>query len=158
MATAADILGTNRRVKIPPQWTKHYRQLCAERDRLISRDFSSESASNVKLDDLTESASEETQRSMHLVAASCTQETIIEVLEAIRRIERGTYGVCEVTGEPIEPERLEAIPWARYSIRGQNDLEKEGLGRRAALPGLHSLNEGESNSDEDSDGDEKEQD
>jgi RNA polymerase-binding transcription factor DksA len=33
-------------------------------------------------------------------------------LEALRRIERGTYGICEISGEPIEEKRLQAIPWA----------------------------------------------
>jgi RNA polymerase-binding transcription factor DksA len=144
MATAADILGSSRKAKIPARWAQHYRQLCAERDRLIARDFSSDSASNVKLDDLTESASEESQRSLSLVAASSTQGLILEILEAIQRIERGNYGICEVTGEPIEEDRLEAIPWARYSMAGQNELEKSGWqGRRNSLPTLHSLNEAE---------------
>lgn len=39
-----------------------------------------------------------------------------EVLAALRRIESGTYGVCEVSGEPIEPARLEADPAARTCI------------------------------------------
>jgi RNA polymerase-binding transcription factor DksA len=96
----------------------------------------------VKLDDLTEAASEEAQRSLTLVAASATQNTIFEILAAIRRIERGTYGLCEITGEAIEAERLRAIPWTRYSFHGQDELEKGGFARKFALPSVQSLSEG----------------
>src|SRR5262249_30513793 len=118
MATAADILGVHRQTKVPARWGSHYQRLCDERDRLMARDCSACETSRVKLDDLTEAASEESQRSIALVAASATQNTIFEILAAIRRIERGTYGLCEITGEPIEAERLRAIPWTRYSFRG----------------------------------------
>ncbi|MDB5259591.1 MAG: TraR/DksA family transcriptional regulator [Candidatus Taylorbacteria bacterium] len=40
-----------------------------------------------------------------------------EVVESLKRIENGTYGICEVSGEPIERERLEANPSARTSMK-----------------------------------------
>jgi DnaK suppressor protein len=43
---------------------------------------------------------------------------LLEIESALMRIERGTYGICEETDEPIEPERLVAIPWTRLSIEG----------------------------------------
>lgn len=43
--------------------------------------------------------------------------------EALARIESGTYGICLHTGEPIEPKRLEAVPWARLCIKAQ-ELEE----------------------------------
>src|SRR5258707_13301468 len=141
MATAADILGVNRYSKVPVRWGKHYQRLCEERDRLMARDCSSFEGSRVKLDDLTEAAGEESQRSLSLVAASATQSTIFEILAALRRIERATYGLCEITGEPIEAERLRAIPWTRYSFQGQNELEKGGFGHKFALPSLQPLTE-----------------
>jgi RNA polymerase-binding transcription factor DksA len=141
MATAADILGATRHFKIPARWGKHYQRLCEERDRLMARDCSTCETSRAKLDDLAEAAAEESQRSLSLVAASATQNTIFEVLAAIRRIERGTYGLCEITGEPIESERLRAIPWTRYSFRGQNEVEKGGYDRKYSLPALKSLSE-----------------
>ena len=43
----------------------------------------------------------------------------LEAIEhALARIENGSYGVCEVTGEEIEPERLKAIPWTSCSVEG----------------------------------------
>jgi len=43
---------------------------------------------------------------------------LVEIEQALGRIENGTYGVCEETEELIEPERLRAIPWTRLSIEG----------------------------------------
>src|SRR6267154_2495900 len=141
MATTADILGSNRKGKIPSRWSKHYQQLCAERDRLLARDGSTPECSLTKLDDLTEAASDESQRCLSLLEVSATQATIIEVVEAIRRIESGTYGCCELTGEPIEAKRLRAIPWTRFSLAGQTEMEKYGWVRKHALPSLESLSE-----------------
>jgi len=43
---------------------------------------------------------------------------LLEIELALSRIENGTYGICEETEEPIEKERLLAIPWTRLSIEG----------------------------------------
>lgn len=144
MATAADILGVNHKKKIPSRWARHYEHLCAERDKLLARDCSAVEFPAVKLDDLTDAACEESQRNLTLVATTATQTTIFEVMAALHRIERGTYGVCELTGEPIESARLEVIPWTRYSFSGQNELEKAGLNRKRALPSLATLTDNDS--------------
>jgi len=47
------------------------------------------------------------------------QQTLQAIDDALRKIEDGTYGVCEVCGRPIAKERLEAIPWARLCIEDQ---------------------------------------
>lgn len=149
MATkAADILGLNRTAKIPSKWAELYQRLCEERDRLGARDVSAAESPRVKLDDMADAASDESERSLSLVTATATQDIIHEVLAAIRRIERGTYGICELTGKPIEASRLQAIPWTRYSLEGQRELESSGNSRRLALPSLHSLAETESSSEE----------
>ena len=49
--------------------------------------------------------------------------TLQQVQAALRRIENGTFGQCLVDGGPIEPKRLDAIPWARYCVRHQQLLE-----------------------------------
>lgn len=43
---------------------------------------------------------------------------LLEIENALGRIENGSYGICEETEEPIEPDRLRAIPWTRLSIEG----------------------------------------
>ena len=47
-----------------------------------------------------------------------------EIDEALERIEQGTYGICEGTGEPIPKARLEANPWARYCVEYARMLEQ----------------------------------
>ena len=47
------------------------------------------------------------------------QQTLAEIDAALRRIDDGSYGVCEVCGKPIAPQRLAAIPWARRCIDDQ---------------------------------------
>lgn len=44
---------------------------------------------------------------------------------AIARIENGTYGICEISGKPIPQVRLEALPFARYTVECQAQLEKD---------------------------------
>src|SRR5262245_41768856 len=153
MATVSDILGQGTKRKVPSRWADFHRRLCAERDRLLTLDFESCSSGPPKLDDLSEAATDEAERAISFAAASATQDTIIEVLDAIRRIERGTYGICEITGQPIETARLEAIPWTRYSLEGQSEVERCGNGRRRAIPSLGVLtppSEGDADRDDDS--------
>ncbi|MEK7358705.1 MAG: TraR/DksA C4-type zinc finger protein [Bdellovibrionota bacterium] len=53
-----------------------------------------------------------------LTAQSRLKEQLLEIELALARIETGRYGVCEETEEPIEEERLRALPWTRLSIEG----------------------------------------
>jgi RNA polymerase-binding transcription factor DksA len=61
------------------------------------------------------------------------KKVLTEIDHALRRIEDGSYGICEGLGSPIEPQRLEAIPWTRYSLEYAKKMEK---GRS---PGNHRL-------------------
>ena len=54
-------------------------------------------------------------------------EMLYEIEDALKRVENGTYGVCEGTGNPIPKARLEAFPAARFTVEHQADLEKQGL-------------------------------
>ena len=60
-----------------------------------------------------------------LIAQTRTQQRIMEIECALARIENGTFGICEETSEPIEEERLNAIPWTRYCIEGAEIQESE---------------------------------
>lgn len=53
-----------------------------------------------------------------LSAQSRLKEQLVEIEYALARIQQGRYGICEETEEPIELERLRAIPWTRVSIEG----------------------------------------
>lgn len=63
-------------------------------------------------------------REFALSMVSNEQEALYEINEAFKRIENGTYGVCEMSGKPIPKARLAAIPWARYTVECQTEFEK----------------------------------
>jgi len=52
------------------------------------------------------------------------RKIIIEIDQALQRIEDGEYGICEIGGEHIPKARLEAIPWAKYCVQCANNSEK----------------------------------
>jgi len=52
-----------------------------------------------------------------------SDEVLAQIQAALERIENGTYGRCVVDSEPIEPARLEAVPWAPYCARHQREAE-----------------------------------
>lgn len=52
------------------------------------------------------------------------QDVLYEIDEALRRIEQKTYGVCEMSGKPIEKERLKVLPHCRYCVSVQSEMEK----------------------------------
>lgn len=64
-------------------------------------------------------------RDFALSLLSQEQDALYEIEQALGRIELGTYGVCEMTGKPIAHARLEAIPFARYTVECQSQLEKQ---------------------------------
>ena len=55
------------------------------------------------------------------------EEELAEVDAAIQRLDEGTYGICQETGDPIPDERLEERPAARYTIEGQRLVEKRDM-------------------------------
>jgi RNA polymerase-binding protein DksA len=57
------------------------------------------------------------------------RQLLREINVALAKIINGTYGICEGTGKPISKARLEAQPWAKYSIEHARELEKGGVRR-----------------------------
>ena len=53
-------------------------------------------------------------------------DELLEVEAAVQRLERGTYGTCQVCGRPIGDERLEAMPATRFCVEDQAKAEREG--------------------------------
>ena len=80
---------------------------------------------NTAKPDLTDRASEEIERSFELRTRDRERKLINKIDSAIRRIEDGSYGYCEETGEPIGIKRLEARPVATLSIEAQEIHEKQ---------------------------------
>ena len=77
------------------------------------------------LPDLADRASTETDRSLELRARDRQRKLISKIDAALRRIEDGSYGFCEVTGEPIGLRRLEARPTATLSLEAQERHERK---------------------------------
>jgi DnaK suppressor protein len=74
--------------------------------------------------DLADRASSETDRAIELRARDRQRKLIAKIDAALGRIEDGTYGYCEETGEPISIKRLEARPIATLSIEAQERHER----------------------------------
>ena len=74
--------------------------------------------------DLADRASSETDRAIELRARDRQRKLISKIDAALQRIEDGTYGYCEETGEPITLKRLEARPIATLSIEAQERHER----------------------------------
>ena len=74
--------------------------------------------------DLADRASSETDRAIELRARDRQRKLIAKIDAALQRIEDGTYGYCEETGEPITLKRLEARPIATLSIEAQERHER----------------------------------
>jgi DnaK suppressor protein len=70
------------------------------------------------------------EKDFALSLLSQEQDALYEIEEALKRIELGTYGVCEMSSKAIPHARLEAIPFARFTVECQQQLEKENRGRR----------------------------
>jgi RNA polymerase-binding transcription factor DksA len=69
-------------------------------------------------------------RDFALNLLSQEQDALYEIDEALKRIDAGTYGTCEMSGKPINHERLEAIPFTRYTVECQSQLERQNKASR----------------------------
>lgn len=74
--------------------------------------------------DLADRASAETDRALELRTRDRQRKLISKIEAALRRIEDGTYGYCEETGEPISLKRLDARPIATLSLEAQEKHER----------------------------------
>jgi len=153
-AATADVVSSNLLPKehVPTKWKKHYRHLIQMRDYLLNRQGelvkdASEEQPAFSLH-MADAGTDSFDRDFALSRVSSEQDAVYEIDEALIRIRRGTYGVCELTGKPIEQKRLEAIPWARFSAAAEKQLEKDGAVKRARLGARHAVSRGVSAANE----------
>jgi DnaK suppressor protein len=144
-ATAASILGkplTRRKNEdehagVKSEWQKYYTNLLDLRERLLNQmsGLAKESAEEMSSYSLhmADSGTDNFDRDFALSLLSSDQDAIYEIEEALKRIEKGTYGVCELTGKQIPRARLDAIPWTRFTVEAQAQLEREGALRQRKL-------------------------
>lgn len=155
--TAAAILGidtpktksnTNSVPKRKPatikrEWKKYHDVLLDIRARLLNqmgglKKESAEEMSGYSMH-MADAGTENFDRDSALSLLSSDQDAVYEIEEALKRIEEGTYGICELTGKAIPKSRLNAIPWARYTVKAQAQLEKDGGGRNRKIGNLGTI-------------------
>lgn len=145
-ATAASILGkpmtaksshSEPGAKVKAEWQKYYRNLLDLRERLLNQmsGLAKESAEEMASYSLhmADSGTDNFDRDFALSLLSADQDAIYEIEEALKRIEKGTYGTCELTGKSIPKARLDAIPWTRFTVEAQAQLERDGALRSRRL-------------------------
>ena len=149
-ATAASILGRPtvkagaapavKPKKVKTEWQVFYDRLLELREQLLRQmnGLAKESAQEMASYSLhmADSGTDNFDRDFALSLLSSDQDAVFEIEEALKRIERNTYGVCELTGKPIPKARLEAIPWTRFTVTAQAQLEREGALRQRRLGAL----------------------
>ena len=151
-ASIADLLGTNpfrkgstagdESKQVPERFRRYYSLLINMRDALQKGlAFHSESAlKNSGKDDagdlsgysqhLADAGTDTADRDFALSLISNEQEALKEIVDAIERMKKGGYGVCEITGKAIPHARLMAVPFTRYSLEGQKELERNRRAHR----------------------------
>ncbi|KAA2316815.1 RNA polymerase-binding protein DksA [Pseudooceanicola sediminis] len=103
------------------------RKLLSWREDLLadSRDTVEGLQENTRnIPDVADRASEETDRALELRTRDRQRKLVSKIDAALRRIEEGEYGYCEVTGEPISLKRLDARPIATMSLEAQERHER----------------------------------
>jgi len=99
---------------------------------------SAEEMSNYSMH-MADSGTDNFDRDSALSLLSSDQDAVYEIEEAVKRIEKDSYGVCELTGKSIPKMRLNAIPWTRFTVDAQAQLERDGALQRRKLGNLGSI-------------------
>lgn len=142
-ASLNDILGlasptsiARQEAEIPAKWRKYYDALVKLRKEVqqeldqhtretLKRSPDQDGGDSNRLSShMGDNGTDAFERDFALNLVSSEQEALAEIEAAIQRIHKGTYGICEITGQRISEERLEAVPFTRYSLQGQAEHEK----------------------------------
>jgi RNA polymerase-binding transcription factor DksA len=147
-ASVLDILGFNPceppsaraardRENVPQKWRKYYDQLVDMQDQLERRvsfltkdtleqgDVSDGGGGlNMLGQHTADGAAQQVDLELALTFVATEQDLLKEVNDALTRIADGTYGMCQQTGQAIEAKRLAVLPFARFSLQGQEEYER----------------------------------
>ncbi len=144
--------------KVKPEWQKFCLHLLELREQLTKQmsGLAEESAQEMAGYSLhmADSGTDNFDRDFALSLLSSDQDAVFEIEEALKRIERKTYGVCELTNKTIPKARLEAIPWTRFTVDAQAQLEREGALKSRRLGALGTIDAVGAATDVDGDEDE----
>jgi DnaK suppressor protein len=130
--------------KLPPFLRKQKSKLLQLRDTLldsmmgVSRDTLRSRAEGSEASAFgmhqADAGSDAYDRDFALSLLSQEQDALYEIEEALKRVDAGTYGTCEMSGKPIPHARLEAIPFARFTVECQTQIEKQKKATRVRQP------------------------
>lgn len=144
--------------KVKPEWQKFCLHLLELREQLTKQmsGLAEESAQEMAGYSLhmADSGTDNFDRDFALSLLSSDQDAVFEIEEALKRIDRNAYGVCELTGKNIPKARLEAIPWTRFTVDAQAQLEREGALKSRRLGALGTIDAVGATTDVDGDDDE----
>lgn len=128
--------------KVPKKWLPYYNSLVELRQH-FKEELDIHTKDTLTLDgdedhagygqEQTDSDSGQFDREVALNMLASEQDALYEVERAITRILEDRYGICEITGKPIKKSRLQAVPFTRYSLEGQQEVEtgqRRGGGKR----------------------------
>lgn len=143
-AATSEVLGANAAAnQVAPKWRESFRRLTELRETLLSRRANSVrdalSEQPTFSSHMADAATDTYDRDLALGMLSSEQDALYQIDEALDRIRAGTYGICELTGKPIEAARLEAVPWTRFSAAGEKQIEREGELKRTRLGARESV-------------------
>jgi RNA polymerase-binding transcription factor DksA len=113
---------------VPRKWLWHYGTLLKLRELLkndeLTKFLEVAALPDSPGPDFAEKGSDEFDHQTALKRLAADESALHEVESALARILNGTYGTCEVTGLPIPPERLKAVPWCRHLREVAERIEK----------------------------------
>lgn len=121
--TTSDILSSDDLVALRESLLKKRQRILD----LYARDVrAGQESSQEMTDDIVDRANSSYNRELMFSLSDSERQQLIEVDDALKRLDDGTYGFCQYSGKPISLARLTAVPWARYSVEAQ-ELAEKGL-------------------------------
>jgi RNA polymerase-binding transcription factor DksA len=143
-AKTRDVLGQDPdKENMPAAWQRHYARLLQLQKHLLRDTEELEGDAKAETSSfsmhMADAATDSFDRDLALSLLAMDRNAVQEINAAIQRIREGRYGVCELTGNSIPSKRLEAIPWARYTVAGQAELEKRGEAAQVHLNKLDAI-------------------
>ena len=122
--TAANL--AKERAWLTPAKIKEIRaELVSMRDDILKTVGKQKAEEGVDNGDSVDQASQSIEKELLFELSDNERGTLDMIEAAIRKVDNGTYGLCEATQRPIGRARLEAIPYCRYSIEYQNQIENK---------------------------------
>ena len=108
---------------------QHFKEKLLEKERelvsILARfEDEARTAADIDVRDNADTATLDEDTWVSIEEAEVGSQTLTDVREALQRIENGTYGKCISCGRPIEPERLEAVPWTPFCRKDQKKADE----------------------------------